>query len=240
MENPVIDKIKKLFALAAHPSTNVNEAAAAAGRAQALLFANKLSMAEIEVNGGKPAEAVGQLNLDARGKAHIKWKASLMSAVGRGCYCKVIQSVGLRNDKGETICRLMIIGKPSDAQTVQYLYTYLVSEIERLCASLCWGMGATYENSFRLGAVAAIYQRFTEQRTEQERANAPVGSALAVIKNSDNEIKAFVAEKFGRLGKVARARVSNGDGYGAGVRAGRDVNLGGNKRLGAAPGRIEA
>jgi hypothetical protein len=238
--NVVIERIKKLMALATHPSTNVNEAAQAAARAQELLFRHKLSMADVEIETGV-REGVGILNVDEETELQLKWKMSLMNAVAHGGYCKLVISRPF-GDNGKRFARFSIIGKPSDAQTVSYMYSFLLNEINRLCDELAAGKGFAFRNSFRVGATTAIYQRLADQRAAQERPAMNVTeTALVIVKRGDAEIATFMAKKYGGKLKDSRGpRSSVASGFEAGRAAGRAMSLGGGKGLGASSKKLTA
>lgn len=220
----IIEKVQKLLTLAER-NTNVNEAAAATAKAQELLFQHKLSMADIELKTGD-AEAVCRLDIDEESGRRLKWKESLIAGLAHGCYCKAITAMSF-NDTGKRTSRMIIIGKPSDTQTVAYLYCYATGEIDRLAAILCRGRGLAYANSFRLGAAAAISATMLMKRRQQSRTTT---EGALVIRRGDEEIDAFVAEAFGKVGNGTRPTLSNPDGFTSGVEAGRSINLGGGVR----------
>lgn len=237
IQNRVLEKVRKLLALA-NSNANVNEAAAAAARAQELLFQHKLSMADIEISGGE-VEAVGKLNVDEETALQLKWKQQLMGALALGCYCKVITAQA-RGANGQKIARMILVGKPADTQTVAYLYEYARKEIDRLCAIQTAGLGFAFANSFRLGACSAIWDAMKAKRAEQEKPAANTSeTALVLIKRGDAEIEKFIAKSFSNLRKGPAVRASRVDAFGAGVEAGRSIDLnGGHKALGAESKRL--
>lgn len=220
----IIEKVQKLLTLAER-NTNVNEAAAATAKAQELLFQHKLSMADIELKTGD-AEGVGQLNIDEEVANQLKWKHSLIAGLAYGCYCKSITG-RLRDESGKRFSRMIVIGKPADAQTVAYLYEYARNEIDRLAGIMCAGRGFAYANSFRLGAAAAIGTTMWLKRQQQMR---PTTETALVIRRGDDEIDAYIAGAFSKVKDGTKPKLSRPDAFSSGVAAGRSINLGGGVR----------
>jgi hypothetical protein len=229
--NPIIAKIQKLMALANHASTNVNEAATAAARAQALLFEHKISMIDLEASTGTAPERVGQLNVDGKGKGLVAWQSQLMNAIAYGFYCRLVTTKVVVD--GKLVSRMCVIGKPSDTQTVAYMFSYLKNEIDRLCDIDGKNMGGLFRNSFRFGAVAELQRRMKEQRMKQE-AGTVTGTALAIIKSGDADLAAYVKSQWSRVtSSKANVKVTRRDAYQAGATAARDIHLGTGPALGA-------
>lgn len=227
MDN-IIEKVRKLLEIATHPATNVNEAATAATRAQELLFKHKLSLADIELESGEKTEEVSRDAVDQEGSRHSEWRNTVMSGLAHGLFCRSILSYG-RNADGERVARTILVGKPSDIQTLKYLYGYCCNEINRLCSEQASGRGTRYANSFRLGAAMAIYQAMQAKRKEQEHAEGVKETALAIIKRDDEGNAAYVKANF-KTTHVAYRGPSDGEGK----KAGATINLnGGGRGLGA-------
>lgn len=221
----VIDRIKKLFALAER-NNSPEEAAAAAAAAQELLFQHKLSSADLEAADDEE-DVLGTEDVDAVGS----WRKSLAHGVAKAFYCKACTTADGK--------RVRIVGKLSDTQAASYMTSYLVSETNQLAARHAAGMGRSWANSFRLGVVCTVLERLNAQRKEQEVvvAAAPAGTALA-IRNDGAAVSAYFQELFPHTKKGGRVYARSTDGLHAGRQAGHSVGLGGGKGLGAAPKRI--
>lgn len=229
----IVAKIQKMLEIATNPSTNVNEAAVAAARAQELMFKHKLSLAEIELESGEaPVEKVGRDFVDSEGSRHFEWRSTLLSGLAYGFYCRTILSY-FKNAEGERQARTILVGKPSDTQTLKYLFSYCCNEINRLCAEQGAGRGARYANSFRIGAAHAIWNAMRDKRKAQEQAEGVQETALVIIKRNDQENDAYVKANFKTYHESYRGP-SHGEGYRDGTKAGATINLnGGGKSLGA-------
>ena len=154
----ILDKIKKLLSLATNNS-NANEAAVAAAQAQALMSRHAIDALMLET----PVEEEEKIEKDvlsgAPSKKRSMWKGQLAMALCGVNMCKVYTQ---QSHEGY---RFMIIGRPSDAATVRYMFLYLVREIERLCdlaAHAYDNPGKTWCNNFKIAAVDTIAERLRE------------------------------------------------------------------------------
>jgi hypothetical protein len=218
MDN-VIDKIKKLLALA--KSSNPHEAANAAARAAELMFEHKIQAADIEIAGQekRPVEAVGESTLLA-GKWREFWKGNLAEALSRSMMCRIYWDGG----------KLQIIGRRSDIETVSYLFSYLVLEIERMAtetwkerSALVAEHGTKWKNAFRWGAVVAIARRLQEQ-VAATHTRASTG-ALVLLRKDEAEVEEAIKRL--KLRKLSCTGASSRDGYSQGHRAGREMQISG-------------
>lgn len=222
MENPVIEKIRKLFALA-DGNSNINEASAAAAMAQELMFKHKLAMADIDAP-DEPEDVLGSTDFDAPG--HL-WKKSLVHGVARAFYCRscTLGSSG----KNKTV---RIVGKLSDTQSATYMARYLINEIERLAKQECPGQGRRFANSFKVGAVVSILDRLQTQRKEQDKVVEKYNeSAALVLKNDAMAVNKYYKELFPKTVKGNAPRATDGGAFEAGQEAGNSVSLGGGRGL---------
>ena len=230
-------KIQGLLRLA--DSADANEAAVAAAQAQKLMDRYKIerAMAELDTtttdvdDGEEPIACPDPIETNAR----ATWKGVL--AVG---ICKVNQ-VAVMRDTNKSI---MAFGRPSDLNTVRYLYSYLVREVDRLCDLLCQGCGRTYRNNFRLGAVGAINARLAEQlqklrqellgtAANNERALVLVDDAFTKLQKRGRESEDFMHRQFKNLRNHHTRYRYDDHARSAGARAGQRVSLGGKAALGA-------
>lgn len=248
----ILDRIKKLLALA-HNNTNANEAATAAAQAQALMSRHAIDSMMLETAGDDPEEPIETETLWVEGNKRSTWRGRLAVTLCRVNQCKAyITEIRTARTQSKPQAELRIIGKASDAQTVRYVFTYLVREIERLCdeeIELRGSMGKTWCNNFKLGAVDTINMRLIEAdakaRAEMRKeAAAPTstGTALVLVNTAIAKVDA-TREAVQLYGKqklhLITAKASEGR-YDASARAvGRkagervDLSRGGRSKLGA-------
>lgn len=167
-QDAILDRVRKLLRLAGN-NPNPEEAATAAAKAQALIDAHHLSRALLDLDpqgrpGGAPAEEpiedLGRAPLDPDGR-RSRVRVTLASVVARANACRVYLS-------GGGVC---LIGRPSDAETVRYLYAWLRAEVDRLTRAHGRGLGTVWRNNFGLGVVDTVARKLREQR-EAQRAQA--------------------------------------------------------------------
>lgn len=218
-------KVAKLLRLS--QSDNPNEAALASSRAQAIMDRFKLTGGDISLE-GKPEEKVAHFAhdpLELDGAA--RWKGQLACIIAKQNQCKAYKN-------GSALC---LIGRPSDVQTVRYLYSWMVREVERLAGRDCAGCGRTYFNNYRLGAVETICNRLYAAATQTvadvkkeavgERALMVVTQSLAVIERHKQEVEDYGTNVLKlRRGSSGRTNYHSGARE-AGRKAGHEVSIGG-------------
>lgn len=157
--NEAINKAAKLLRLS--KSSNPHEAALAGARAQEIITRFKLDAMSLEISEGeKPDEPIKNFGDDPIDQKGGTWRWRLVLPVAKHNQCKLYLSGG----------KPCLIGRPSDVQTVRYIYGWLSQEVESLTAKECLGNGRTYANNFRLGCVDTIQAKFDAMRKETEDA----------------------------------------------------------------------
>jgi hypothetical protein len=161
-KTPIIDKIRKLLALA--DSCNEHEAALAAAHAQRLLAAHNLAMADIEA-AHKPDKAN---TIEATvSKTLPKWMRHLSSGVSIAFDCQAIHH--------PAIGKLTFIGVGADVQVAAYIFAYLAQTIRKLCSNyMKQHVSDTVpaknrelrRQSYYLGAVSTVTLRLQEQKKQ--------------------------------------------------------------------------
>ncbi len=160
--NPIIEKIRKLLALA--NSTNEHEAALAAGHAQRLLSEHNLAMADIETK--HPSQTADKVETSVA-KTLPKWVRNLSSGVCSAFDCQAIHHPA----QG----KLTFIGVGADVQVAAYSFAYLDKTVRRLCYSymkqhvsdnLPNRSRELMRQSYYLGAVSTINSHLLQQKTQ--------------------------------------------------------------------------
>jgi len=220
----VLDKVRKLLALA--ESDNPHEAALAAAKAQALMEEHAIATADLGEAGADEAIGEGEL-WAAPGSTLPAWRGALASALAKVGGCMVYRHGG----------RLQLVGRPSDVEAVRVLFGLLAAEVERLTARLGRGRGRSFAHSFRLGVVIQIRREVeAAQRETRERMRGTVtSSALVVVDRRAREaqVHAQQAHHLGRSGYRSSVRGGYREGQQAGAGAyGRAASgkLGGGQR----------
>jgi hypothetical protein len=189
----VAEKVRKLLRLAT--SSNVNEAALAAAKAQQLIDEHNLTDALLSIDSEQrePDESIEDFGrkgapLDT-GKKLDRWRWYLASTLLRANGCAGYVSGG----------DIHIIGRPMDADAVRYLYAYLKREVEQLVTRNARGCGRTYVNNYRLGVVDTIAKKVNSEREAfrqkiREEASRTGGTALVRVNTALTRIDQKHAE----------------------------------------------
>lgn len=218
MQERILDKIKKLQALAGN-NPSESEAQAAAAKVQALLFAHNLEMRDVEghtlAGSEEPYEKTEQcLNANS---LTMKWKSILYHGVGKHNFVQTVRHPGTT--------KLSMIGKRSNIEAVCYLAEYLIAEIERLATIECRHVltqKAIYKREFCYGAASRILARLREEREQAARSTV---SSTALVVVSDKELQQAVAVHFPSLCSSYSRSSNRTGGYEAGRQAGAGIGL---------------
>ncbi len=217
----IIEKIRKLLALS--KSTNANEAAAAAAKAQRLMTEHQIAEAELESGEQHERATLADDPIDTFGWQTPQWKERLCGSLVQlnGCMCWKLS----RWERGTRVRKVQIVGRPSDVATVRYLYAWLTAEIERLAQRNTKGRGRDYANSYRMGAVVGCVSAM-QAADRQARQTAP-SAALVRLDAREEEARAVAAQlqldiKKARPSAAARDQ----EAYRAGVRDGAQLHTG--------------
>ncbi len=228
MSGSVIEKVRKLRALA--ESANVHEAAAAAAAAERLIQEHNLSEAALHVdNEDEPVTYEGVAEM---GPTIATWQSNLLHYLQRAYQCcgfyKPVWT-------GKRSHRFVAYGRPQDLDTLKYQFAFFTAEITRLCAAAAKGKGRTFANSFRLGAAQAIGDALYEAR-KVARTTA-TSTALVVV---DRRAELSKNRRDHDVPDLKSSRPSSyrvdGDGFAAGKRAGANINQ--RSQIGASGTRL--
>jgi uncharacterized protein DUF2786 len=161
-KTPIIDKIKKLLALA--NSCNEHEAALAAAHAQRLLAAHNLAMADITAS-DRPEQA-DRVETDVA-RSLPKWIRHLSAGVSSAFDCQAIHHPATG--------KMTFIGVGADVQVAAYTFTYLDRTVRKLCAGYLKLHAGTaiavrqrelLRHSYYLGVVSTITRQLYDQKKQ--------------------------------------------------------------------------
>lgn len=229
----VIAKIKKLLQLAdTKRNSNIEEAAAAAAKAQKLMEKHRIHKAMLD----EKLEVIAKA-LEDNGKPE-NWKLFLSSTLAKNSGCYVVKS-----EKYSVDNKIFVVGTETDTNTIQFLYTYIVSELNRLCLAelmmfrlnLGIQVPASFINSFYLGAISLIGRRLQEASTETRLAELKkaiipekriaVNQALQKMDMRIETAKKWIADNLkAEIKDIILDNCSN-EGYVAGQKAAEKIDL---------------
>lgn len=211
----IVDRIAKLLNLAEGKGTTPAEAATAAAQANRLMLKHNISAAAVEGASldEETAEAIERGVLWEGGRV-VSWRMTLAGGLARLNCCRILIHSASRYHG--TKAKLAIIGRPSNAAVVAYLFAYLGKEIDRLAkaADPGWESARSFRNSFRVAAASTVLQRLRADRAEQRR-EVKQSTALVVVDNHDRDVQAYAKKRTG-----GSYRGGGGGSSSAGARAG--------------------
>lgn len=234
VDQSIIDKLQKIKALADRAGTP-EEAAAAAGKLQALLMKHNLTLEAIGAPRTTADRAAGYVNEVFTLKYQDGWRRLLLQTVANVNLCKMLYVSGSR--------QTYLVGEPHNVEAVKMTFEYLDTTIVRL-SSRSWttegkyhGVGETkWKNNFRGGAADVVRRRLREQ-AEAQRADDSQVNALVVVTDAalaEATTRFHPSTTSGR--QLAYTSVSSA--YHSGKRAGETISL--NRQVGEGNRRLSA
>lgn len=149
----LLDRVRKLLALAGSP--NVHEAALAAAAVQALIDRHRLA-ALLAEEVSEPITDGAEAPLE-RARRPRKWRSVLASALAEANGCLAWSA----ERGGETA--LCVLGRADDREAVRALWDWLAPRIEWLSATHGAGRDRAWHEAFRVGAVETVVARLRGQ-----------------------------------------------------------------------------
>jgi hypothetical protein len=208
----VLDRVRKLLALAGSP--NVHEAASAAGKAQALIERHRLE-ALLDAEAADVADPVTdgrEAPLEVARRLR-PWKVVLASGLAEANGCLAYTA-----DHGD-VSLLLVAGRAGDREVVAALYEGLVRQLEWLSATHGAGRSRDWHTSFRIGAAEVVVGRLGEATSEVD---ATLSEAALVLVQPARVARAHAVDAFAEQHLGLRAgRSLRVDGRG--LQRGREV-----------------
>ncbi|MBE9123794.1 DUF2786 domain-containing protein [Tychonema sp. LEGE 07199] len=220
-DTSIVEKIKKLLALAT--SSNENESTAAAEKASVLLAQYNLGLADL---GPNHQEEIDETGVETTSK-FVTWKMMLLSGIAEANGC-----TGMRNTYTGN---MFLVGSSTNLIVCKHLYEYLSSAIEKRAKYRKGsGRGLAYLNAFRVGCATRLRQRLLEQKREMEESGIPgEGNAAAtpaiVVRSMFEKNQQAIADYLKGRGVKVKTRtdsqVSSEAGFNSGYEVGDKISL---------------
>jgi hypothetical protein len=188
----IIDKIKKLLALAAGAGTE-EEADAASGKVQELLASYNLSMAEVHaqpdsVKATTDAEEAKRVKDTYKRSAMYEYQQRLWNAIAKANFCWYFRAPVLKqNSRGvwmKATYHHMIVGKEVNVLAVRLMGDYLEETINRLCPYKPGRDSSRSWISWKEGCAARLGKRLQDRKVQMEEASA-AATTTALVRLSD-------------------------------------------------------
>jgi hypothetical protein len=220
--NKVLDRIKKMMALANCDGATEGERAAALKMSFNLLAKHNLSMVDVDARNSTPQE-----NRESQKATFVvyPWARQIAGLVGDLFFCNYYY---MRSNSGKQATHVFI-GKESNAVTAQYMSEFVVKSVCREAARL-YGSAITPEaRCFAIGVVATLRTRIREMK-DAMTAESGKGTELALVNLYASERKAnelWLAEQGVKLRTTQSQQkgITSSAAYGQGKDFGSKVSL---------------
>ena len=224
-EDKIINRIKKMLALANDLAASEGERDNALRMAYNLMAKYNLDIAQVEAHGKKSEEP--RINFQNDSWSWL-WAKHVNQIVGRLFFCKYYFGRSING----TQCEHHFIGRESNAMTAAVMADYIVNSILKEGRKIGKQNTSPITRSFCVGAMHQLSRRVDQIIAEKEKelqGSATPGTALVLAsfyKSEQSENERWIAEHVGNL-KTGKARASkvNGDAYAAGREFGDKINL---------------
>jgi len=218
ISDSLLDKIKALLAMAEHPNSNEHEAALALERAQALLFANNLSRADVmSENYNEVPAGIGKI--DGMESDGYSWKVLLLNTLAKATLCSIV----ITSHKKQW----HLFGTYENVQTVLEMYHWVIPQLETMANSGYkqyklhgYETSRTWKAGFYRGAIKTIHDRL-----DKPLQDFTAGKGNAIVLYNSKALSTAVHKVFEHLGTSRMGGSSSYDGVNAGRQAGHNVTL---------------
>ena len=218
----VIAKIVKLRALASNNSSE-NEVKAATAAADRMMQEYRISQAEIEATDVSKAEPFVTLKVSEGGR-RTGWREILLWALTEHYGCCWYYTSYRSRTTGKGVQAYTVVGRKSDTDIVQYMFSWLEKEIERLCRWHSGGRGVGYAASWLVGCAQGVRRQFADLR-EAQRAAAAQSSAMVLLDSRCGESRAEMTRLIGDKKGTNVGRVGRSDALSAGYDVGQKLKI---------------
>lgn len=225
----VLDKIRKLMALADSPSEN--EAALAAERAAELMAMHQIEAAELATDAAVEF-AVDVVDAVPVGRRRVPWLGILADGVAAMVGAKAWWNLRSRGGK-QVAAVIQVAGTQSQIAAVSYLFAAFKRIVEEL-AQAAWerykGAGGTrgarqYKTAFCAGASSRLNERMAAARTKAMREHMVNASPGALVHIDAVERAVAAAVDAADLQNGKRPTVSSPGAFMQGVAAGDQIPI---------------
>lgn len=222
----IIEKIKKILALARDPAATPDEAATAAAMAQKLMQQHQLEEADLVEKGHIKLDPISY-EIFYQSARTDTWIQNLANSLAPAFSCIVLLSTG----RG-----LGVVGRPDNREAFKFTFEYLKQTIHNMATRSCPSHvhGRRWTNSYGVGCAVKIHQRIKEERAAlKAAADAMDGNAIILVKE-EALVQEFVKTQMNtKKGSPSQADF-DASGYRQGYIDGDKVNLG------SVPGRTQS
>ncbi len=237
----MLDRAKKLMAIANDEAASVNEAAMALSQAQKIMDQYALETWMLEQDGTQAAEPVQERHIAAPNKGNDRYFLTILDPIAKANACRAFRTLlGNRQD------RYTLVGRPTDCDTVEALFTSvclyeaahwrdnmpdwkkqhtispLVSDeyrafFNRRLNAMASQQTKNWHKSYIIGLAEAIRQRLATH-------TVATGTGQDLIRLKTQSVDDYVNRMSGIDYKTIHLTV-NKEAYEDGMKSGRNINL---------------
>lgn len=217
-DNRIIEKVRKLLALANDNGASEGERDNAMRMAYAFLAKHNLTEDDLEIK--EIRELITMIGFSQ------PWARSIAMSLAKLCFCNyyIVRGTKFKHN---------FVGKASNAVTAQLMTDYVVRSVQREAGKLmrAGNFSNTWHGSFCKGAAAEIALKSVAMRKSQEQDNSTApGTGLVIVALYKSEAEAnatFIKEQMGinLTTSKGRSQTYTRDGFNAGAAFGKTVNL---------------
>lgn len=229
-DDKIINRVKKLMALAADPAASDGERDNALRMAHATILKYNLDMNDVQGRPTGPQESRMRASSEFYGRP---WALSLCNSIADLFFCNYMYR---RSAKKNHVFH-EFVGKESNAQSAMEVAEVLVASIFREGSRRMRqeGENVTWRRSFCTGAAMKIMDRVRSLKSESVKGT---GTALMVVGlyDSERQANALFLRQSGVVTRVAASRAKrdvHAGAYGAGKDFAANLPLAPTKKLGA-------
>jgi len=217
----LLKKVQGLLSKTVDNGCSVAEAATAAALAQKLITEHRLSMADLD---DSETEEIEHTTVEGFASARTStWKNTVASGIAKANDCRLyIHTSHSFGGKRKRIYK--IVGRNSDIEIVNYMFTTVSREIERLCKiemAVQNGHGKTWANSFKNGAASAVVTKL--QAARQEAKDAGSSTAIVRLDNRMAPVNDWLEKNIGTLAQRKSPINVNKSAWSSGYAAGKNI-----------------
>jgi len=218
----VLEKVRKMMALANDAGASEGERDNAMRMAFALLTKHNLDESDLDVTENRQ-------RADFITSQGSPWARIIASSIAKLYFCNYFSQLG-----GGTKFKHVFVGKTSNATTAHLMADYVIKSVTKEAAkqTKAEGRSSTWKTSFVKGAANVIHHRCNEMIAAQSnevhtRGNGTTVALSSIYKTEKEENEAFIKDELGynlRSSK-SRERPAGYDGFNAGAAFGKGVGL---------------
>lgn len=221
-DHKVLEKIRKLLAMANHENSNETERDTALRQAHALLTKHGLDMASVEAH---LREKDDPRNWFAHEDWSLAWTRSARNAIAKLFMCIYVRGHKINGTREVHY----FVGRESNATTAEYMSIFVIGSILKEGRSRYGHNLNPKTRAFCQGAASRLYARVEEMlaaKIQEVQASEGKGLALIDLRTQEDQENADFIAGLTKPGKqVSRSKSMDSDAYNAGVAHADSIGL---------------